>query len=179
MYFYGIMDTLKKIGLWTGPALMALMLLLPHPEALSPEAWKVLAMAAFMIVWWVTEAVPIPVTSLLPIICLPLLGVGSVKESAAPYSNPVVFLFMGGFMVAIAMEKWNLHRRKRGKEKAGHETQLGGGQPHCVRQVAGDDGVGGTVEIGEEIGGGEDGKDGRARGHCDRKCGMRTAECGT
>ena len=111
MYFYGIMDILKKIGLWTGPALMVLMLLLPHPEALTPEAWKVLAMAALMIVWWVTEAIPIPVTSLLPIICLPLLGVGSVKESAAPYSNPVVFLFMGGFMVAIAMEKWNLHRR--------------------------------------------------------------------
>lgn len=105
------METMKKAGLFLGPAIFILLLLLPRPEALTPEAWRVMAMAALMITLWITEAIPIPVTSLLPIICLPLLGVSSIKESAAPYSNPVVFLFMGGFMIALAMEKWNLHRR--------------------------------------------------------------------
>lgn len=105
------MGTMKKTGIFLGPAVFALLLLLPQPDTLSPEAWRVLAMAALMIIWWVTEAIPIPVTSLLPIICLPLLGIGNIKEAAAPYSNPVVFLFMGGFMIALAMEKWSLHRR--------------------------------------------------------------------
>ncbi len=105
------MTALKKTGIFLGPALFALLLALPHPEALAPEAWRVLAMAALMITWWVSEAVPIPVTSLLPIICLPILGVSNIKEAAAPYANPVVFLFMGGFMIALAMEKWLLHRR--------------------------------------------------------------------
>jgi sodium-dependent dicarboxylate transporter 2/3/5 len=78
---------------------------------MSPEAWKTVALAAFMLLWWVTEAVPIPVTALLPLVILPLLGVTEMKAAAAPYANPIVFLFMGGFMIALAMEKWNLHRR--------------------------------------------------------------------
>lgn len=78
---------------------------------MSDEAWKAVSLAVFMLIWWVTEAVPIPVTALLPLACLPLLGVVELKEAAAPYANPIVFLFMGGFMIALAMEKWNLHRR--------------------------------------------------------------------
>ncbi len=105
------MGNFKKAGLYLGPVIFTVLLLMPHPAALTPEAWRVLAMAALMITWWITEAVPIPVTSLLPIICLPLLGVSSIKEAATPYANPVVFLFMGGFMIALAMEKWALHRR--------------------------------------------------------------------
>jgi sodium-dependent dicarboxylate transporter 2/3/5 len=101
----------KKIGLFLGPILFTIILLLPAPSALTPEAWKVIALAILMLVWWVTEAVPLAVTSLLPIIGLPLLGVLGRKAAAAPYANPVVFLFMGGFMIALAMERWNLHRR--------------------------------------------------------------------
>jgi solute carrier family 13 (sodium-dependent dicarboxylate transporter), member 2/3/5 len=102
---------MKKIGLLVGPLLFFLLLLIPVPEGLRPEAWRVLALAALMISWWVTEAIPIPVTSLLPIILLPLMGVSSIKDAASPFANPVVYLFMGGFVIALAMEKWELHRR--------------------------------------------------------------------
>lgn len=64
-----------------------------------------------MAIFWITEALPIPATALLPIIMLPLLGVSPVREAAAPYADPIIYLFMGGFMLSIAMERWNLHRR--------------------------------------------------------------------
>ena len=101
----------KKIGLFLAPFLFLITLLIPAPEALEGDAWKVIAVAVFMLVWWVTEAVPIPVAALLPMVLLPLLGVMNTKEASAPYASPIVFLFMGGFMVALAMERWNLHRR--------------------------------------------------------------------
>lgn len=101
----------KKIGLFLGPVVFVLLLLIPAPEIFNPEAWKVIAMASFMLVWWITEAVPIPVTALLPIVCLPMLGVSNMRDAAAPYASPIVFLFMGGFMIALGMERWNLHRR--------------------------------------------------------------------
>jgi len=94
-----------------GPALFTLLLLIPPAGGLSPEAWKVLAMAALMLTWWISEAVPIAVTSLLPMVLLPSLGVSSLDDAAAPYANPVVFLFMGGFIIALALEKWELHKR--------------------------------------------------------------------
>ncbi|MCI5082049.1 MAG: anion permease, partial [Saprospiraceae bacterium] len=102
----------KKIGLFIGPALFLMLLQFSPPSpALSENAWRVIAMAVFMLVWWVTEAVPLAITSILPIILLPMLGVMDSKAAAAPYANPVVYLFMGGFMIALAMERWNLHRR--------------------------------------------------------------------
>ncbi|MDT8388871.1 MAG: SLC13 family permease, partial [Thiogranum sp.] len=64
-----------------------------------------------MAVWWVTEAVPIPVTALLPVALLPLLGMMDITSAAAPYANPLIFLFLGGFMIAAALQRWNLHRR--------------------------------------------------------------------
>lgn len=73
--------------------------------------YKTIGVGALMITWWITEALPIFLTSLLPIILFPLLHVSSLKEATAPYANPVIFLFMGGFMIAIAMEKWQLHKR--------------------------------------------------------------------
>ncbi|MFA0963862.1 DASS family sodium-coupled anion symporter [Roseivirga sp. BDSF3-8] len=75
------------------------------------DVFPVLALAAWMVVWWITEAAPIPVTALLPIIILPLLQVSPVVEAAAPYASPIIFLFMGGFMIALALEKHNLHKR--------------------------------------------------------------------
>ncbi len=71
----------------------------------------VLALGAWMICWWVTEAVPIPVTALLPIVVLPLQEVMSLSEVTAAYSSPIIFLFMGGFMIALGLEKHNLHLR--------------------------------------------------------------------
>jgi len=64
-----------------------------------------------MIIWWVTEAIPIYVTALLPMVCLPLLGIFSIAESTVSYANPIIFLFMGGFIIAIGLEKHNLHSR--------------------------------------------------------------------
>lgn len=102
---------MKKIGLLLAPVIFLTALLLPPQFGFSADAWRVLAMAAFMLVWWVTEAVPIPVTAILPMVLLPLMQIYDMKTAAAPYASPVVFLFMGGFMLALAMEKWNLHRR--------------------------------------------------------------------
>ena len=105
------MPIIKKIGLFLAPALFLLLLLIPVPEGLTAGGWKVVALAVWMLTWWVTEAVSLSVTALLPIILLPIMGVTSMKNATAPYANPVVFLFMGGFMIALAMEKWDLHRR--------------------------------------------------------------------
>ena len=102
---------MKKTGLFLGLAIFAVLLLLPPLGGLSAPAWRVLAIAAVMLVWWITEAVPIPVTALLPMVLLPALQIYDMKTAATPYASPIVFLFMGGFMLALAMEKWNLHRR--------------------------------------------------------------------
>ncbi len=82
-----------------------------NPFGLNNTAAQVLAIAALMITWWVTEALPMPVVALLPLILFPLLGIARMEEVAAPYANSVIFLFMGGFMIGLAIEKWNLHKR--------------------------------------------------------------------
>jgi len=69
------------------------------------------AVGVLMAVWWATETVPIAVTALLPLVAFPLLDIGSIQETASPYANKVIFLFLGGFIVAFAMQRWNLHRR--------------------------------------------------------------------
>ncbi len=94
-----------------GGVAVALLLNYVDPFSVGPHAAKVLAVAGLMITWWVTEALPMPAVALLPLILFPLLGISSMKESAAPYANEVIFLFMGGFMLGLAIEKWNLHRR--------------------------------------------------------------------
>jgi sodium-dependent dicarboxylate transporter 2/3/5 len=82
-----------------------------NPFGLNNTAAQVLAIAALMITWWITEALPMPVVALLPLILFPLLGIAKMEEVAAPYANSVIFLFMGGFMIGLAIEKWNLHKR--------------------------------------------------------------------
>ncbi|MCG8503565.1 MAG: DASS family sodium-coupled anion symporter [Sphingomonadales bacterium] len=104
-------QTYQRVGLVLGPALAALLFVLPAPDALTPEAWSVVAVAAWMATWWATEAIPVPATSLLPLVLLPLLGVMGVREAAAPYASPVIFLLLGGFIIAMGIQRWNLHRR--------------------------------------------------------------------
>ena len=101
----------KHAAFFLGPALCILLLLLPVPQGMKPEAWKVLAVTVLMAVWWITEAIPIPATGLLPIVLFPALGVLSGKDAAAPYADDVIYLFMGGFFLAVTMERWNLQRR--------------------------------------------------------------------
>ncbi|NIO43308.1 MAG: DASS family sodium-coupled anion symporter [Burkholderiales bacterium] len=101
----------RLIGLVIGVSLLFLMLFLPPPADLSTEAWRVAAVGLLMAIFWVTEAIPLPATALIPLPLFPLLGIAPIKDTASPYANPVIFLFMGGFVVALAMERWRLHER--------------------------------------------------------------------
>ena len=101
----------QRIGLLLGPLFFCAFLLLPTLPGLAPEGQRMLAVAALMASWWMTEAIPIPATSLLPLALLPLLGIMPTSQAAAPYANQLIFLFMGGFIIALAMQRWNLHRR--------------------------------------------------------------------
>jgi len=100
----------KNIGLILGPILF-IVLLIFNVDPTHPVAGYTLAVAALMAVWWITQAIPISVTSLLPVGLFPLLGIMNGKAVSSTYFNHVIFLFIGGFLVALAMEKWNLHKR--------------------------------------------------------------------
>jgi len=80
-------------------------------EGLNELAWRTAAIGVWMAIWWVTEAVPIPATALVPLVAFPLLGILSMTAAAAPYANPVIYLFLGGFLIAAAYERSGLHRR--------------------------------------------------------------------
>jgi solute carrier family 13 (sodium-dependent dicarboxylate transporter), member 2/3/5 len=99
----------RNAGLWLGPLLALALLLLPLP--LEPAARRTAAVAVLMAAWWLSEALPISATALVPLVALPLLGILPPAQAAAPYANPVVFLFLGGFLLALAMQRWGLHRR--------------------------------------------------------------------
>lgn len=104
-------NTPQLIGLILGPLLFILTMLFVNPEGLAPEAKAILASTIWIATWWITEAIPIPATSLLPIVLFPLTGGLDVGETTSAYGNDTIFLFMGGFMIALTMEKWNLHKR--------------------------------------------------------------------
>ncbi len=99
------------IGLFLGPALALGMLFTGPPDALQDPAWRTAAIGVLMAIWWATEAVPIAATALLPIILFPMFDVRNLVDTVVPYSNKVIYLFLGGFIVAFAMQRWNLHRR--------------------------------------------------------------------
>ena len=108
---YSTANPTSVIGLVLGPLLLLLCVLTEPPGGMSEAAWSATGMVLLMAVWWATEAIPIPATSLLPILLIPVLGIGSLGNATSPYANPVIFLFLGGFVIGLAMQRWNLHRR--------------------------------------------------------------------
>ena len=101
----------QRTGLWLGAGLFALMLWLPAPEGFALPAWRAAALASLMAVWWATEALPIPATSMLPLAAGPLLGIADVETAGHGYGSSTIFLILGGCFLALALERWNLHRR--------------------------------------------------------------------
>ncbi len=103
--------SLKKLSFWAGPdtGLLVLFLLELDPE--RPETTATMAVAIWMAIWWISEAVPLAITALLPVALFPMLGIMDGTMVSATYFNHVIFLFIGGFLVALAMQKWDLHKR--------------------------------------------------------------------
>lgn len=101
----------RRIGLLLGPAAFALTALFPPPAGMAPGAWLVAGLVVWMAAWWMTEAVPLTVTALLPFVVLPLAGVSSADKTASSYYSPILFLLLGGAFIALAIERTGLHRR--------------------------------------------------------------------
>jgi solute carrier family 13 (sodium-dependent dicarboxylate transporter), member 2/3/5 len=101
----------RKVPLLAGLVLFIAMLLIDPPELFGPAGWRALAVAMLMITWWIGEALPLPATALLPILLFPLLDVTSVKKAAAPFAHPLLFLFLGGFLLGAAISGSGLHKR--------------------------------------------------------------------
>ncbi|MEM9314903.1 MAG: DASS family sodium-coupled anion symporter [Pseudomonadota bacterium] len=102
----------QRIGLVAGPALCIVLILFTGQQDAMPEpAWRVAAVGLWMAVWWATEAIPVPATAFVPLAAFDLLGIASTRDTAQSYAHPTIYLFLGAFVVALAVEKWTLHRR--------------------------------------------------------------------
>lgn len=103
--------TAGKIGFWAGLLVFTLMIAFGAPAGISLPAWQVAALTLLMAIWWMTEALPLTVTALLPFLALPMMGVMNAKETASQYYSPILFLLLGGAFIALAIERVGLHRR--------------------------------------------------------------------
>lgn len=103
--------TPRRIGLFLGPLAFAFTMLAAPPAGMEPSAWLVAGLVVWMAAWWMTEAIPMTATALLPFLVLPFSGVGSAREVAASYYSPILFLILGGAFLALAIERTGLHRR--------------------------------------------------------------------
>jgi sodium-dependent dicarboxylate transporter 2/3/5 len=101
----------NRIPLLIGPAALVATLVLPPPPEMPVEAWRVAGVAAWMATWWLTAVIPLEATALLPIALLPAVAGASIDQATAPYADPIIFLFLGGFLLGATLERWDLHRR--------------------------------------------------------------------
>jgi sodium-dependent dicarboxylate transporter 2/3/5 len=101
----------RIIGLFAGPGLAIAMSLIGAPAGLEPIGWYTAAIALWMAVWWMSEAVPLAATALVPLALFPLTGIDTLEKTASSYAHPLIFLFLGGFIIACAMGRWQLHSR--------------------------------------------------------------------
>ena len=101
----------QRIGLFAGLVLFVGMLLLPTPASMSPQAWHVAALTILMAIWWMTQAIPLTATALLPFLALPTMGVMNAADTASEYYSPILFLILGGAFLALAIERVGLHKR--------------------------------------------------------------------
>jgi sodium-dependent dicarboxylate transporter 2/3/5 len=101
----------ERIGLWGGLAVLLAMLLLPSPEGMPALAWRAAAVIVLMAIWWMTQALPLTATALVPFLAFPMMGIMSANETAAAYYSPILFLVLGGAIIALAIERTGLHRR--------------------------------------------------------------------
>ena len=102
---------MRRVALVVGPVLFVATLLVGPAGQMSEPAWRVAGLAGWMATWWLTAVVPLEATALLPLVILPLAGTRPLREVAASYADPVIFLFLGGFLLAATLERWELHRR--------------------------------------------------------------------
>jgi len=121
------MNAAKKSGLIFGIIAAAFILLFTDIDPSNPQITRMAAIAVLMAVWWITEAIPLAATSLIPLIFFPVFGILKSDEIASSYINSIIFLFLGGFMIALAMERWGLHKRIALKV-----ITLFGGSPHSI-----------------------------------------------
>src|SRR5262245_23813463 len=101
----------QRLGLWLGALVFAVMLIVPEPAGFAVTAWRAAALTLLMATWWATEALPIAATSMLPLAAGPLLGIVGVEEAGKGYGSSTIFLILGGCLLALALERWQLHRR--------------------------------------------------------------------
>lgn len=101
----------RRIVLAFGPLLFVTTLVASPVGGLAEPAWRVAGLAAWMATWWLSAVIPLEATALLPVVVLPLIGTRSLREVTSSYADPIIFLFLGGFLLAVTLERWDLHRR--------------------------------------------------------------------
>ena len=103
--------TSERIGFWGGLIVFAVMLFLPAPRGMEPSAWHVAALTILMATYWMTQALPLTVTALLPFLALPLMNIMTAQDVAKEYYSPILFLILGGAFLALTIERTGMHRR--------------------------------------------------------------------